>query len=196
MTDVIAIWGAVTGTLGVGIATRREVLAQRKRLHVEHGSFLVTSREEPRQLERAWVSIRLTNTGGRPLAVEHIGIEWAERVAGYTQLVMRRGEVALDQPIVIEPDGPSRRVTTPLGPLLRLGLDPRQDPTWAIAFTTGEVEWVGTVHPLVTNMPQSLTEEAANAGFARLREEAEDPPDIEGTGLYGLRYEDPMLPEE
>ena len=171
----------------------------RRRLRVEHGWNFVLSRDDPPELRGVWLYVMVFNVGGRTLAVEHLGYEWAQIVGelapGVKTADIPRAEIPLKEPITLEPDGPSVKVSTPIGPLLRLGINPLEDPVWPVAFTTGETEWRGRVTELLPQLPTTLPFDTAVAGLERLRSEAEEPPLVTG-GLYGLKREEPSLLED
>src|SRR4051794_32928705 len=116
--DPIAVWGAVTGSVGSGVALRREDLSGKRHLAVAPGIYLNTSRIFPGRITHGWAVIVFWNRGGRPLAVEHAGFEWVvSEVLRETavRVATRRAEVHLEDPIELPVDGPTRKVYTPLG---------------------------------------------------------------------------------
>ncbi len=198
MADPVAVWGAVTGTIGTVIAARREVIARRKRLALTHGTYFNVRRDEPGHVSHAWALIQFWNTGGRPLAVEHAGFRYfvVHDEGNPPYAVERRAEVALEGPIEVPVDGQSQRVGTPLGPLMKAGLDP-WSPVQAFAVTTGAKEWFGAPEPLVKEghaHAVGSSPERLMADLDDLADRAELPPAMFGGELIALNREDPYLP--
>jgi hypothetical protein len=181
MPEPLAIWGAVTGTLGTAIATRREVVSRRRRLAVAPGVNLTISRDEPRQLLAAWALVNAWNTGGRLLAVEHLGFRYfaphgeigTDRES--VEMCEHRAEIALEAPWELVVDGPSRKIYTPLGPMLAIGINPFT-PVEAFAITTGGREWFSPPQPLIAPPPPGIEPESFLRGLKDLAEAAEAAP--------------------
>lgn len=72
MPEALAVWGALTGTAGVVLAVRREVVSNRRRLVVAPGVNLTLSRTDPPEVRLAWAAVQVYNGGGRPLAAAGI----------------------------------------------------------------------------------------------------------------------------
>ncbi len=69
--DFLALWGALAGTAGAGIAVRREYISGRRNLAVGLGTNLNVSRTKPvGEITHGWACIAFWNKGGRALAVE------------------------------------------------------------------------------------------------------------------------------
>jgi hypothetical protein len=192
--EPLALWGAVTGTAGAGIAVRREYLTGRRRLAVLPTARLNTSRVEPvGEIESAFAAVTFWNIGGRALAVERIGFRFTvvEPEDGATHQL--RAEIMLEAAIEAKVDGPSHKVYTPLGPMLAAGISPF-GLVEAFAVTTGERDWSASPQPLIYALPPTTDKEQLGKGLARLRDEAETPP-IVGEQI-ALKRELPMLPGE
>lgn len=199
MADFLAVWGAVTGTIGTAVAFRREAIARRRRLAIRHGVHFNVRRDVPGHVNLAWALVSVWNTGGRPLSVEHVGFRYfvIRDESDAPETVEHRAEIALDHPIELAVDGPSERVGTPLGELMKAGVDTRS-PIQAFAVTTGEKEWFGTPKPLVEpeqaitigSTPDRLIED-----LNKLAETSELPAATLGGTLIALKREAPYLPE-
>lgn len=201
--DPLAVWGAVTGSIAVIIALRREFFVTRKRLALAPGVNYNVSRTTPGEVTHGWASVALLNRGGRPLAVERVGFEWfapdSERTAELEDpdqeglhLWERNAAIPLEEPIELPVDGPTRNVYTPLGPLIACGLNPTA-PIRAFAVTAGGRWWHSPLQPLVTRVPPGSTAEQLTEGLKRLVDDAEPPP--KANGLIWLSREEPFLPE-
>jgi hypothetical protein len=201
----VATYGAVTGTLGVlsggtgaFFAVRREIRASRLRLHLGQLSYYSVSRRDPAGLVNAgWAGVYLRNAGGRPLAVEHVGLEFALPVVEGDELKaleLVRGEIFLEEPIEPAPDGPIRRVYTPIGPLLALGFDPTSPMTRAWAKTADDREWRGPAEPWLQYVPPGSTVELVGKGLKQLTDDAE--PAAKADGLVWLERVRPVLPDD
>jgi len=141
-----------------------------------------------------WAGVFLRNAGGRPLAIEHVGLEFAVQVDerdGKPVLMEVRGEIYLEEPIEPAPDGPNRRVYTPIGPLLTVGFDPLSPLTRAWAKTSDGREWRGPAQPWIQQIPPGSTEELLGLGLGELARSAERPP-IAGT-LVWLEKVNPVV---
>jgi hypothetical protein len=195
MVDPVAIWGALTGTAGAGIAVRREALTGRRRLTVQSSLRIITSRLEPDlgHVLAAFACVGFWNTGGRSLAIERVGFRFFVDDPAPGQPFMRVAYVHLDQPIEAGVDGPSHQVFTPLGPMLAAGIDPF-GVLEAIAVTTGGKEWQAPMQPLVFSLPPGLSAEEFSKDLVRLREEADRPPMV--GDQIPLKPAEPVLPSE
>jgi hypothetical protein len=201
MAGTIAIWGAVTGSFGLALAARREYVAGRTRLAIEHGIHLQMSRETRGEILNAWLLVRVWNNGGRPLAVERVGLHffrsWEEENAIHVDVHPSYIEFALQgQAIELAPNGPSHRLYTPLGPLLKIGIDPIDEPVWAWARTTNGREWTDRMHPILQLPPPGSTPEQVGAGLRRLRDEAEPPASSNPPYSYTVKHDPPTYDED
>jgi hypothetical protein len=184
MADPLAVWGALTGTAGFGLAARREVLAGRRRLAVAPNCNFNLSREDEPRLTQTWARVAFWNVGGRPLAVEHVGFSYfvvdpqddALHMWEYT------AEIPLPAPIELPVDGPTRKVSTPMGPLLSAGLSP-VEPIIAFAITTGGRRWQSPPQMLISAPPRGISLEHFSDDLATLRDAAVAPPDRRPAGL-------------
>jgi hypothetical protein len=192
--EPVAIWGALTGTAGMAIAGRRELLGSRRRLAVRPSLRLITSRLEPvGEIVAGYACISVWNIGGRPLAVERLGFRIplpANEIGGPFEL---RALIALESPIEAAVDGQSHQVFTPLGPMLAAGIDPF-DLLEAFAVTTGDRDWAAPLQPLIFSRPPGMSAELLQRGLERLREGAERPPRV--GDQIALTSAEPVLPDE
>ncbi len=189
--DYLALLGALTGTTGATVALRREYLASRRRLAVAPGVNFTISRVEPvGSISHAWACVMFWNTGGRSLAVERVGFQYLAVERETADLRVMRAMILVDAPIEAAVDGPSRKVYTPLGPMLAAGINPF-DVLEGVAITTGGREWISPPSPLIQSIPSSVSHDQLGNGLNRLRNEAETPP---ATGNeIGLLEEEPFL---
>ena len=205
VVDPVAIWGAVTGTAGLGLATRRELSNNKRRLRVEHGwQFLLSRDKQPRLLD-TWVYVMAWNTGRRPLHIEHVG--WEFFVEGSRELAAEAGfdlgesntvwlqqrvEIGLNgETLEVVPDGPSVKVWTRCLPLLALGINPMLTPVRPYVVTVPERFWRGDEGPLLPRPPPGIPPEEAGQTLADLveakRDELPRPHDpARSGGLYGV----------
>jgi hypothetical protein len=193
--DALAIWGGITGTIAVVIALRREWLSSRRRLAVAPGVNFNISRTDPGEVTHAWAFITFWNSGGRALSVERAGFRYHVGQWEGEKLLQMHEHVAaipLDEPIELPVDGPSRRVSTPLGALLASGVD-AFSPIEAFAVTTADRQWLSPPRALIRGVPPATTKQQLDAGLNKLTEEAELPPAADW--LVWLPREDPFLPE-
>lgn len=191
--DLLALWGALTGTTGAGVALRRERLARRLDLALTPGVNFTTSRVEPvGTIIHGWACVALWNKGGRSLAVERAGFRYMARVKGTDEIQEMRAAILLEEPIEMTVDGPTRKVYTPLGPLLATGVNPF-DILEAFAITVGGREWFSPPQPLIQSIPPVMSADLLRDGLQRLRDDAEKPP-VVGNEV-GLKEEQPLLPE-
>lgn len=154
MPDWIAIWGAVTGTLAVTIAGRRELILNRARLGMQHGAWF--SLDADPDLDEARLTIQIWNDGGQPLTIEHVGVHlhpiWDD-VERELVVVDERGtqvEIELEgAQVEMQPGGPSRTFYAPLVGLIQAGIDVLEWPGAAWVRTSDQKVWRGKVHPVV-----------------------------------------------
>jgi hypothetical protein len=193
--DPLALWGAITGTLGVTIGGRREWIASRRKLMIAPGVNFNISRDDPSTLTHAWALVSFYNRGGRDLSVERVGFRWysEEEEGEVLHLWQRDAAIPIAEPIPAPVDGPTRKVYTPLGPLLAAGVNPVA-PIEAYAVTAGNRRWLSPMQPLLHTVPPGTTPEALEAGLKKLAGDAEAPP--EAGGLVWLHREEPYLPDE
>ena len=76
MSDPLAVWGAVTGSVATSVLVAHEFRARRVPVAVEHGVNLYMSRENPGEIISGWLLIRVWNRGGRDATVEQVGLAW------------------------------------------------------------------------------------------------------------------------
>ena len=103
-----------------------------------------------------------------------------------------RGEISVDDPLEPTPDGPARRVYTPLGPLLALGFQAMSPLTRAWAKTADGREWRGPEEPWLQHIPPGSTPELVGEGMRRLADAAE--PAHRAGSLVWLDRVKPVLP--
>lgn len=161
VSNSVAIWGAVTGTIGTltglgGLAlTVHNTRRDRKRdLRVSHGWQYAY--DEAGNLLDVWVNVTAFNTGRRPLHIEYIGFETmvvADRsVLEGTGIdlpdennvwVNQRFEIALNgETLDVVPDGPSVKVWTSLPPLCAaIPIDPTTTPVRGYVVSWPEQYW-------------------------------------------------------
>lgn len=179
MVDPLALWGAVTGTAATGISVRRELVAGRRRLAVAPGSnFIMGTGDEP-ELMHGWALVAVWNTGGRPLAVERVGFRYnvfdAASDEGVLHIWQYHAHIALGDPIELPVDGPTRKIYTPLGPILAAGIDPTAS-LEAFAVTTGDHWWISPPQALIQALPPGMNEDQLGAELTKLKAAAEVPP--------------------
>lgn len=192
--EPLAVWGAVTGTVGVLVAGRREYLASRKRLAVAPGIHLVSSRVEPvGEIRSAWAIVAFWNQGGRPLAIERVGFQYLalDKASGEPRVM--RAMIYLDTPVEAAVDGPTGKIYTPLGPMLAAGIHPL-GPLEGVAITTGGREWLSPPQPLIKSLPPVSSADQLSRGLEYLRNSADRPPTVGNE--VGLLRDEPFLPDE
>jgi hypothetical protein len=194
MPEPLAVWGAVTGTTGLLVAVRRELIMNRRRIRVDHGWRYELTEDDPPGLRAMWIYVMVTNTGRRDIAVEHVGWEWAVHRetldSGQRIFDAHRAELPLEQPMLLKPDGAPVKFTTPVGPLLALGIDPFSDETWPVAFTHGgNTDWRGPVGCIAQNPPPRIPVDRLRADLERLAHQAEPAKLMGREGLYSLTPE-------
>jgi hypothetical protein len=196
MPDPIAIWGAVTGTAGLGLATWRERRSWRRSLRVERGwQYVYTKNGGTEQLKDVWVSAMAWNTGHRPLSIEHVGFEFIvprsrEQLAEVgvkvdpgdrPTWINIRFEIALNgETIEVVPDGPSVKVWTRIGPILDAGVDPTTTLARSFVVTVPETYWWSEEGPLLPVPPQGRDPEVTEAELAHLSGEENTEPMVPG----------------
>jgi hypothetical protein len=189
--DFVSWWGAVTGSVATTVAVRREVIARRVRVRVDHGWRYLLSDDQPPRLHDMLVYVMVSNIGGRKVAVQHVGWEWmldsGERTeGGGTVWHVHRAEVPLREPALLEPDGVPLKVEVYVGQLLHL-VDPFDTPVRPIAFTGGgHEERRGPVGLLAQRVPPRLDRDQLLRRFEELRAEAKQPRASGHEGLYAL----------
>jgi hypothetical protein len=189
--DPLALWGAITGTAGAGIALRREYLAGRRCLSIAPGINFTTSRVEPiGSILNGWAVVALWNTGGRDLAVERAGFQYLAVEKDTENLRVMRAMIHIGTARETLVDGPTHKIYTPLGPMLASGIDPF-DIIEAVVVTTGGREWLSPPQPLIQSMPPNVAPDLFRAGLKELRDKAEAPP-VLGNEV-GLLEEEPYL---
>jgi hypothetical protein len=184
MANALAIWGAVTGTIGtltgVGALARgiwREHRDSKLKLEVTHGWQF--SFKEDRSIRDVWVCVTLYNRGRRPVHVQYVGFE--APVVGDRSMAEERGlelgdgrrvwtnlrlEIALgDEAVEVAPDGPRVRIWTRLAPICRYGIDPTMTDFAAFAVTYHEIYWWERPLPLLPEpvQPYRTVEEMGEA---------------------------------
>jgi hypothetical protein len=182
MVDPLALWGAVTGSLGTGLGVRREYLASRRRLAVAPGCNLNISRDDDPRVTHAWAFVAVWNTGGRALAVEHVGFRYvvADPPTDKAQKVWEyRAEIGIGDAVELSVDSATRKFHTPLAPMLAAGVDP-VSPIEAFAVTTGDQWWYSPPQRLISQPPPGLDVERFAQSLGDLRDAAEVPPQPTG----------------
>jgi hypothetical protein len=192
--DPIAWWGAVIGTGGFAIAVRREVLARRVRVQVDHGWRYFSTDDAPPQFHDLIVYVMVTNTGGRNVIVQHVGWEFLVDTGDVTPdggkvLLACRAEVPLEEPVVVEPDGIPLKVEARIGQLAHL-IDPIDGPARPVAFTGGGgVRWEGPAGPLAQQIPITFDRDKMLTRIAELRANARPPKQMGSPDLFALEPE-------
>jgi hypothetical protein len=188
--DPLAIWGATTGTAGLGIALRREIWSSKRRLRVANGwQFVFVKNDDGGQhLADVWVYVMAWNTGRRPLHIEHAGFEFV--VEGSRRLAEAVGaelgpdnrvwmnariEIALNaETFEVIPDGPSVKLWTRIQPILAFGIHPMETRMQPYVVTVPEQYWWGEEGPLLPSPPQGMDSYEASAAVGRLATEYVD----------------------
>lgn len=187
MSDGVAIWGAVTGTIGtltgigsLGLTAWRERQGRKQGMDVTHGWQYAYSPDG--MLLDVWVCVTAHNTGRRPLHIHYVGFETlvpGERALAddydvppeNTLWVNRRFEIALNtETFEVAADGPAVRIWTRLPPICRHGIDPTATPFRAYAVTWQETYWwEEPAQPLLCRPSQvHRTREEVGEAVARL----------------------------
>lgn len=195
--DPLAVWGAATGTAGAGLAVRREYLAGRRNLAVGFGTHLNVSRVEPvGEITHGWACIAFWNKGGRALAVERADFTFSRGEEAHRGSIIElrqiRAKIILDAPIELPVDSPTRKIYTPLAPMLAAGIDPFSM-IRAILTTTGGKEWLSPLLPLIQSVPPNVSRGQLSKGLEELKARAEVPPRV-GNEI-ALSSEAPFLPD-
>ena len=123
--DPLALWGAITGTMAVVIAGRREFISNRARLGIEHGIWYLFGNDPP-NLNEAWLLVRVWNDGAQPLTVERVGLDLLPVVVDAERELIVLGtegqhvEIELrGESVELRPGGPSHSFYAPLGGLVQ-----------------------------------------------------------------------------
>jgi hypothetical protein len=192
MADVVAIWGAVTGSVGLGLALRREIWDNKRSLRVEHGwQYVFHTDEEGRErLIDVWVCVQAWNTGRRSLSIEHLGFGW--QVEGPRELaaqvgvelgpenrvwIQNRVEIALNgETIEVIPDGPKVKVWARISGILAFGIDPRDTLLCPFVVTVPDRYWWGDERVLIPEPPVGRPVELVESGLAELAANASRSP--------------------
>lgn len=156
MAEAVAIWGALTGTAGLGLAGWRELRNQKQNLNVEWGFQYVYRRgSDGDHLGDIWVCVSAWNDGRRTLSIEHAGFEFLvpapphirskhaqDLPDGMPILTNVRFEIALNgQTIDVVPDGPAVKIWARVGPILKQGINPAETPMRTFVVTVRENYW-------------------------------------------------------
>jgi hypothetical protein len=101
----------------------------------------------------------------------------------------------LTTPVELPVDGPTRKLHTPLGPMLQAGINPFVG-LRAYAITQGRREWLSNPQPLIESLPSPdiSPRYLFMVGLKRLGDEAEPPPAVED--VLALKCDEPFLPGE
>lgn len=185
--DPLALWGAVTGTAGLGLLGWQEFRSRRRRLSVERGWQFSYRNDE---LVDVWVYVMAWNTGDRPLHIEYAGFEAivpGDRsladTAGFNLppendvWTNKRFEIALNgETLEVIPDGPSVKIWTRLFPICAHNIDPTSTEIRPYVVTVPETYWFGSAGPLLPQVPPGKTREEAGEELvnAAVRHEGPD----------------------
>jgi hypothetical protein len=213
MADGIAVWGAITGTIGMltglGNLARtawRDRKDNRRELEVTHGWQYAYNQDD--ELLDVWVCVTMFNRGRKPLHVQYVGFEamvigdrgLAEQVGvGLPEennvWVNQRFEIALnDEVLEVAPDGPPHRAWTRLPPICHYAIDPTETPVRAYAVSYYETFWWER-HPQpllpqpsqVHRSREAVGEAVAHLVLAEMGDDPMKPPtDLVG-GVIGLQ---------
>ena len=191
MSNGVALWGAITGTIGtltglgnLGRMSWRDRQNAKLDLEVTHGWQYVWGGEDGELLD-VWVCVTLYNKGRRPLHVQYVGFETvapANREAAELELgfapaedqpvwTVQRFEIALNGVSVeVAPDGPWVKIWTRLVPICLHAVDPTRQPVRAYAVTYNEKYWWSSpAQPLLPQpWPRWPTISATGEAVARL----------------------------
>jgi hypothetical protein len=190
--DPIAVWGALTGTAGLGITARREIVNRRQSIRVEHRWQYKYEKDDPETLSGMVVYVMVTNTGARDIVVTHVGWEWLgtfeiddhpalakdpaleDVPEGIHKIAPCRAEIPLE-PVLLHPDGLPAKFIVEVGQLLHL-IDPFETIIQAVAYTdAGGTQWHSGPAILAPDVPLALQGKRIIEGLKRLKEES-DPP--------------------
>lgn len=178
--DPIAVWGAVTGTAGLGLTVWRERRNRNRSLNVSHGWQFVYDGKD--KLIDVWVCVSAWNTSHRPAHIEHVGFEaiveldpqlainaGVEVPPGQRPATNRRFEIALGgETFEVVPDGPMVKIWTRLFPICKHGIDPTLTPVRPFVVTVPETYWWGPISPLLPEMPPGKSRDEAGEELARV----------------------------
>jgi hypothetical protein len=198
MPDALTWYAALVGSGGTLIAGRREILARRVRVRVDHGWRYISTDDTPPQFDDLIVYIMVTNTGGRNVVVQHIGWEFLVDTGrrspeGGRVLLGCRAEVPLEGPAVVEPDGVPLKVDAKVGSLAHL-FDPIDVAVRPVAFTGGgNVRWEGPSGPLAQQIPMAYDLDKMRERLKVLKAESKPPKQM---GSLDLFYVEPMWVRE
>lgn len=214
MSNAVAIWGAVTGSIGtltglggLALTVHNARRARRRGMLVTHGWQYVY--DHSGKLLDVWVNVTAFNTGHRPLHVEYVGFETlvvADRSAlegtglaladENNVWVNQRFEIALNgETLEVLPDGPSVKVWTRLPPFCAaVPIDPTSTPIRAYVVSWPETYWwESEAVPLLAEPPQTrksideVEEDIAHLVLAEQdKADFESPPDRPGN-VVGLQ---------
>jgi hypothetical protein len=153
--DPLALWGAITGTVAVAIAGRREFISNRARLGIEHGIWYLFGNDPP-NLNDAWLLVRVWNDGGQPLTVERVGLDLLPIVVDAERGLIVLGtegqhvEIELrGESVELRPGGPSHRFYAPLRGLVQARVEMLDSAATAWAKASDGKEWRGDPTPIV-----------------------------------------------
>jgi hypothetical protein len=206
MVEVVAVWGALTGTAGLGLAGWRELRNQKKNLNVEWGFQYIYHRgPDGDYLGDIWVCVSAWNDGRRTLSIEHAGFEFLvpapsrilsehqeDLPEGMPVLTNVRFEIALnDETIDVIPDGPAVKIWARIGPILKQGIDPTEARMRAFVVTVRESYWWSKPGLLVHRTDPGRDLDETKAAVKRLITRALDgelpiPPAMPGQ-LYSMQ---------
>lgn len=188
MAEPIAVWGAVTGTLGLGITAWREISGNKKSVRVHHGWQFVYGNDD--RMTDIWFYVMVHNDGRRPVHIEHLGFNFIvdapedikEQVKDMPDTYIPDGpalkhemrfEIALNgETLEVLPDGPSVKVLTQGKPILATGIDPLTTPMSPFAVSVPERYWWGPESPLLPRLPTGYTAEESASSIQRIAEES------------------------
>lgn len=188
--DPIAAWGAATGSIACAFTARREILSRRIRLRVDHG-WRYLFEKDTEAFSDLHVYVMVQNTGGRNVAVMHAGWVWEEiwiDDSGEQVVALRRAELPLEEPILVEPDGVPPKIDVPVGQLLHL-VDPLNQAVRPVVFSQQngrEVPVFGPSGPLAKDPPPAMSEDDLRRRFGELKEKAIPPRGLTSELVVGL----------
>ncbi len=206
MAEAVAIWGALTGTAGLGLAGWRELRNQKKNLNVEWGfQYVYRQGSNGDVLRDIWVFVSAWNDGRRTLSIEHAGFEFlvpapprivdehgSDLPDGMPVLTNVRFEIALNgETIDVIPDGPAVKIWARVGPILKQGINPAETPMRSFAVTVRENYWWSKEGLLVHRSDPGRDRDETKRAIDALADEAIDgdcptPPAVPGQ-LYPMQ---------
>jgi hypothetical protein len=189
-TTVVAVWGAITGTVGVGIAALREVRENRVRITVIDLHHFERPRAQPGSILKASVGIGVRNDGRRRVGIEHIGLRLLDG---------RRIEFVGIEPFLLEPDSRLHEFYVPLAELLLVdGVDAFATPVIPWARSSDGRWWPGMPFTLVTALPPGVDFENVQARLRQLQATPRDgePREYLANELYGVTVYEASADEE